>query len=159
MKQQVIEAQLFADYFQFYLQDDDIRKGNLENVWTEDTVNRLLAVDRFAVHIGTVRNMFVPVTVNITGNEGIFLYDRYDLVNRCGLEIETGRIVIAGCVDNFQKARRIEMLPGFYVLTIGYGNLDSLSDDGLDGDDFYDIFITPADNMVDVSTLKDTRKQ
>ncbi len=55
-----IRYDLFADYFQFYLQDDDDSVGDLSEAWTEEAVERLLAVSRGVVGIATVRNMTVP---------------------------------------------------------------------------------------------------
>ena len=37
------EFNLFADYFQFYLQDESVT-GNLGDSWTEEAVERLLAL-------------------------------------------------------------------------------------------------------------------
>jgi len=55
---------LFADYFQFYLQDE-AASGDLSAAWTEEAVARLLAVAPGTVGIGTVRNMEVPVSLEI----------------------------------------------------------------------------------------------
>lgn len=157
LKERVVETELFADYFQFYLQDDDHSKENLEDCWDEMAINRLLAIDRFVAGLGTVRNMNVPVRITFMPDSLNIDFDKYDLVNRCGLEIETGRIVVAGCTDYFADALRIEVPIGYYEMQIGYGNLDSLSADGLDGDDFYDIYISPADCPIEIQTLRDPR--
>ncbi|MGQ0543280.1 MAG: hypothetical protein ACT4O9_15765 [Blastocatellia bacterium] len=159
LKEQVVETELFADYFQFYLQDDDISKGNLEDAWTKEAVDRLLAADQFVVGIGTVRNMDVPVRITVTKADLDIDFDKYDLVNRCGLEIWTERIVIAGCTDYFPDALRIEVPAGFYDIRIGYGNLDSIRENGLDGDDFYDVLISPTSGPIEVQTLKDARQR
>ena len=56
-----IELTLFADYHQFYIQDDDDRFGDLSEAWTEEATNKLLAVSdrvtcsRFHVHQDKVR--------------------------------------------------------------------------------------------------------
>jgi hypothetical protein len=57
--------QLFADYFQFYLQDESVR-GDLSEAWTKDAVARLVALAPGTIGIGTVRKMFVPVTLEIS---------------------------------------------------------------------------------------------
>ena len=54
------EYTLFADYFQFYLQDESAG-GDLSNSWTQEAVDRLLAVAPGTLGVGTVRNMNVPV--------------------------------------------------------------------------------------------------
>ena len=44
----------FADYFQFYLQDDGMQLGDLSEVWTPAAVDRLIAVAAGAVGVHTV---------------------------------------------------------------------------------------------------------
>jgi hypothetical protein len=130
------EYKLFADYFQFYLQDESM-DGNLGDSWTAEAVTRLLAVAPGTVGVGTVRNMDVPVTVELLDGEPDSDVDVWDHVAECSLETSTGRIVIAGCTDYFPDASRIEVEPGLYRVRVSYGCLDTLSADGLDGDDRY----------------------
>ena len=52
-----MKLEFFADYFQFYLQDDDPAFGNLAEAWTEDATQRLrIAVAPGIVGVGTARN-------------------------------------------------------------------------------------------------------
>lgn len=137
------EYELLADYFQFYLQDESA-EGNLGERWTEEAVARLLAVAPGAVGVGTVRNMNVPVTVEVLDAEPDSDLESWDHVTECSLEAPTGRIVIAGCTDYFPDAARIEVKPGTHRLRISYGSLQSLSEDGLDGDDRYRVQLWQA---------------
>lgn len=130
------EYQLFADYFQFYFQDE-AAEGNLTDAWNDAAVVRLLATTEGTIGVGTVRNMEVPVTVEILDAEPTLDLDPWDHVAECSLGIPTGRLVIAGCTDNFPDAARIELPPATYRARVSYGSLDSLSEDGLDGDDHY----------------------
>src|SRR4051812_26104513 len=57
--------EIFADYHQFYLQDDDQSFGDLSAAWTEEATERLLAVGPHVIGIGTARNMTVPVSVSV----------------------------------------------------------------------------------------------
>ena len=66
-------------------------------------------------------------------------------MNECTLDVQSGRIVIAGCTDYFPDAVRIEVFPGSYRARLYYGNLDALSDDGLDGDDHYKVVLWRAE--------------
>jgi hypothetical protein len=63
---QRFEFKLFADYFQFYLQDERAG-GDLSESWTQEAVDRLLATAPGTIGVGTVRNMDVPVVVEIAG--------------------------------------------------------------------------------------------
>jgi hypothetical protein len=131
---------LFADYHQFYLQDEAVQ-GDLSDAWTEQTVANLLALAPGTIGVGTVRDMEVPVEVEIVESEPEEGFDVWDQVNECDIEIMSGTIVIAGCTDYFPEAARIKVKPGSYRARIYYGNLDSLSEDGLDGDDHYRLIL------------------
>jgi hypothetical protein len=137
------EYELFADYFHFYLHDESA-EGNLGERWTEEAVARLLAVAPCTVGVGTVRNMNVPVTVEVLDAEPHSDLDCWDHVTECSLEAPSGRIVIAGCTDYFPDAARIQVEPGAYRARISYGSLDTLSEDGLDGDDRYRVQLWQA---------------
>jgi len=138
---QIFQFNLVADYFQFYLQDENV-EGNLSDCWTKEAVNRLLASTVGTIGVGTVRNMSVPVTVAISDGEPVDdTLDEWDQVNECNLEVASGRIVIASCTDYFPDAARIEVPPGSYRARIYYGNLNSLSEDGLEGEDHYRVVL------------------
>ena len=137
------EVSLFADYFQFYIQDEPA-DGNLSEAWTEEATDRLLAVAPGTVGIGTVRNMDVPVAVQILEGEPDDDSSEWDHVVEASLDVASGRIVIAGCTDYFPDAKRIEVSPGSYRVRVSYGALDTLSANGLDGDDHYRLQLWPA---------------
>jgi hypothetical protein len=137
---QRFEYKLFADYFQFYLQDESA-EGDLSASWTQEAVDRLLAVAPGTIGVGTVRNMTVPVVVEVADTQPDEDMTEWDQVNECSLEVQSGRIVIAGCTDYFPDAARIEVSPGPYRARLYYGSLDALSKDGLDGDDHYKIVL------------------
>ena len=130
------EYDLFADYFQFYLQDEAADE-NLGDSWTDEAVERLLAVAPGVVGVGTVRNMDVPVYLEVLEEEPAQDFEQWDHVTECTLKVHTGRLVIAGCTDYLPDAARIEVSPGNYRVRVSYGSLNSLSEDGLDGDDHY----------------------
>jgi hypothetical protein len=131
-----LELSLFADYFQFYIQDESAT-GDLSEHWNEEATARLLAVAPGTIGIGTVRNMDVSAVVEIHDQEPAHDLSEWDHVVEAELNISSGRIVIAGCTDYFPDARRIEVSPGGYRSRVSYGALDSVSEDGLSGEDRY----------------------
>jgi len=139
VKQQ-LQYELFADYFQFYLQDE-AATGDLSESWTRDAIARLLAIAADAVGVGTARNMPVPVVVEVHDSiPADSNLEEWDQVNECSLEVPSGRIAIAGCTDYFPDAARIEVSPGNYRLRLYYGNLNSVADpNALEGEDHYKI--------------------
>lgn len=111
-----VRLEIFADYFQFYLQDEKA-DGDLSGRWTNEAVELLLATADGTIGVGTMRNMHVPVTIKTFDTNPTFLIDEQNVIrqiNECDLEVTSGKIVIAGCTDYFPDAKRI-----------GKGNLPS----------------------------------
>lgn len=135
---------LFADYFQFYLQDEPA-EGNLADSWTQEATDRLLAISDGTIGVGTVRNMTVPVDVEVLDAGPQDSFDEWDQVNECCVDVRSGRIVVAGCTDCFPDAARIQVAPGMYRARVYYANLDALSEDGLEGQDHYRVVLWPGD--------------
>src|SRR6478735_9681174 len=130
------ELSLFADYFQFYIQDEAVT-GDLSAAWNEEATGRLLAIAPGTIGIGTVRNMDVPVTVEIHDHEPDDDFSEWDYVVEASLKTSSERVVIAGCTDYFPDAMRIPVPRGIHRVRVSYGGLDTLSADGLGGDDHY----------------------
>lgn len=149
----IFRYDLFADYHQFYLQDDDDSKGDLSEAWTEETTDRLLAVAPHVIGIGTARDMTVPVSIAVHEERPLINVDEWDHVTTASLQIDTGRIVVAGCTDYFPDAARIEVPSGIYEAIVCYANLEALSEDGLDGDDSYHVHLFPG-RAIPPSVLK-----
>lgn len=140
---QRFEYKIFADYYQFYLQDETAA-GDLSESWTQEAVDRLLAVAPGTIGIATVRNVTVPVVVEVTDTEPNEDTTGWDQVNECSLEVKSNRIVVAGCTDYFPDAARIEVRSGSYRARVYYGSLNTLSDNGLDGGDHYKVVLWPS---------------
>jgi hypothetical protein len=137
--------ELFADYFQFYLQDEHA-DGNLGDSWTPQATEDRLALAPGTIGVGTARNMNVPVTIVVRDSAPEpDNFENWDHVCECSIALPSGRLVVAGCTDYFPDAARIRVTPELYRARIYYGDLDKLSDNGLEGDDHYHIVLWPAD--------------
>jgi hypothetical protein len=141
------------DYHQFYLQDDDSRFGNLSEAWTDEATDRLLAVASHVLGVGTARNVEVPVTIEVHDSRPEPDPAEWDRINLASLQVDSGRIVVAGCTDYFPDAVRIDVQPGTYEALVCYAGLSSLSDDGLEGDDRYLVALYPGKEL-EVQELK-----
>jgi hypothetical protein len=135
--------QLFADYFQFYLQDESA-EGDLSDAWSDEAVERMLATAPGVVGIGTARNMNVPVTLEILEAAPSLDADAWEHIVECTLATASGRLAIAGCTDYFPDAARIAIAPGTYRVRACYAGLATLSEDGLEGEDRYHLALWPA---------------
>jgi hypothetical protein len=138
MLKQKYEFELFADYHQFYLQDEQA-DGDLSDSWTEQATKDLFALTFGTIGIGTASNRDVPVTVEVHNSEPKNDFDEWDRIIECSIDVPSGKIVVAGCTDYFPDAARISVEPGVYQARVFYGELDSLSEDGCDGNDKYKI--------------------
>jgi hypothetical protein len=135
---------LFADYFQFCIQDEQA-DSDLSNNWTQEGVDRKLALGSGTIGIGTARNMTVPVDIAISDTMPVDDdFSLWDQVNECSIHVPTGRLVIAGGSDYFPEATRLSVTPGWHRARIYYGGLNTLSEDGLEGEDHYRVVLWPA---------------
>jgi hypothetical protein len=150
-----IKTELFADYFQFYIQDEKV-DGNLSDSWTQEAVDRLLALAPGTIGIGTVRNMDVPVTIKLFDREPEIVDNPESVgqINECDIETTSDKLVVAGCTDYFPDAKRISVGRGIYRARIYYGNLDKISEDGLDGDDYYEVHLWPTREKTDLKIVR-----
>lgn len=116
--------------------------------WTDEAVDRLLATTAGTIGIGTMRNMDAPVSIKLFESEPV-IAERDDIgqVNECDLEITSGKAVIAGCTDYFPDTQRMNLANGVYRARIYYSNLDKVSEDGLDGEDYYEVQLWLTNEM------------
>ncbi|WP_171098901.1 hypothetical protein [Ruegeria sp. HKCCD7255] len=138
------EFKLFADFFQFLVQDE-WSAGVDGDLWTEDAMRARLArgVDAFAVR--TARNMHVPVEVLVNNKPPKLDLSSWDHVVELSIDLPSGRLVVAGCSDYLPEAERLVLDKGHYQARVLYSNLDSVYSDGLDGDDRYRVELWKGD--------------
>ncbi|MCE1192760.1 MAG: hypothetical protein LWW96_11470 [Acidovorax sp.] len=113
------DLELFADYHQFYLQDE-LASGDLSDAWTDEAVERLLALAPGIVGVGTASNGNIPVAVEVLEGAPAESWEPYDQVNECSLAIAHGPLVVAGWTEYFPEAARIPLAPGIYRVRISY---------------------------------------
>lgn len=127
---------LFADYYQFYLQDETA-SGDLSQAWSPEAVERMLAVADGVVGFGTLRNMQVGVTLEMLDEPPASDTAGFDHVVEGSLDARSGTLVVAGCTDYFPDAARFALAPGTYRVRLSISGADTLSEDGLEGEDHY----------------------
>jgi len=142
---------VFADYFSFIIQDEGATP-DFSNV-TDEVIERMIDVEEGAVSVTTVRNMNVPVEIDLLAQPPSDNTTDWDKINECSIAIPSGTLVILGN-EFFPDAPRIEVTPGLYGVRVYYGNLDSLSPDDLDGDDHYRILLWPITEILPLRRIK-----
>jgi hypothetical protein len=81
--------------------------------------------------------MTVPLSLEVHDQEPLQDADGWDHVVECALQVDSGRIVVAGCTDFFPDAARVLVTPGLYRARVSYAGLTDISEDKLEGDDHY----------------------
>ena len=137
---------IFADYHQFYVWDPQKFGQKAPEDWSnQDVVNRAKTAAGVVV-ICPVRNMTVPVEVGIWDSEPQVIFDAWQHVIVAPLATG-GLIEIHECTGGSHACFSVE--PGDYTIRALYRGLDTLSEDGLEGKDFYEIQIwrSPCANL------------
>jgi len=117
-----LKLELFADYYQFYLQDDDLAVGDFSDAWNREAVCRVrIAVVPGCVAIATARNTTVRVELVFSEVEPALAHDSWSHIVEADMLCNTGRIVVAGCTDYFPDARRCPVKPGRHRVRVFYG--------------------------------------
>ena len=135
---------LFADYHQFYLQDEASR-GIDGTAWDAAAVQNRIAVMQDAFAVSTARDMEVPVHVLIADQAPALDLAAWDHVVAFSINAPSGRLAILGCTDYLPDAARLDVPAGPLRVRVLLAGLDSLSEDGLEGDDRYRVELWPGD--------------
>jgi hypothetical protein len=105
------------------------------------------------IEVRTARNMDVPIAVEVRDAAPNDDFEEWDKVFECSIDVPFGKMVIAGCIDYFPDADRIEVKAGSYRARIYYGELETLRKNDLEGDDHYKVVLWPA-QMTEPTSLK-----
>jgi hypothetical protein len=127
---------IFADYHQFYVWDP--KASHAPEDWTDQAVANRVNVAPGVVVICPMRDMEVPVEVGIWDSEPQVIFDAWQHVVEAPL-VTSGRIEIHECTGGPQACFSVE--PGDYTVRGLYRGLDTVSADGLEGKDFYEVQI------------------
>jgi hypothetical protein len=132
--------ELTPDYFQFYLFDSDARPAP-EN-WTDQNLSDRMHVAPGVVVVSPIRNTPVPVEISIWDSEPQVVFNQWQHVVEAPLVLEDPSLEVHECCG--ESMARFTVSPGDYVIRALMRNLDKLSDDGLKGEDFYEVQIWPG---------------
>ncbi|HAG83329.1 MAG TPA: hypothetical protein DCL61_19840 [Cyanobacteria bacterium UBA12227] len=144
---QKFNFEVFADYFQFYLIDENATGTDFSELWVKQlpqAEQQMVAVTDGVIGVITRRNTDVPVVVEVNEAEPLENYQEWDQVTDCSINILSGQLIIGGATEDLTSAARIKVKPGTYRVRIFYGSLDSVSANGLDGEDHYKIVLWSA---------------
>ncbi|RKE84227.1 hypothetical protein DFO46_0990 [Rhizobium sp. AG855] len=146
------QGEIFADYFQLYLRDE--AHCELPNDYTEDSMARRLMVGPTGVIVHTVRNMDVTVCIEWHDQRPKPDLDSLHHVVDAGFDCATGQLIVAGMTDDEATSPRLTVTPGPLGVRVSWSGLDTLSEDGLDGEDQYLLQLWPEAGPVALQVLK-----
>ncbi|SDA98423.1 hypothetical protein [Sinorhizobium sp. NFACC03] len=146
------QGNLFADYFQMYLRDET--HPDLPDDYTDEAITRRLAAGPYAVILHTVRNMTVPVHVEWHDRRPAPDLDAYQHVVEASFDCPSGQLVLAGLTDYDPTAPRLAVKAGPLGVRANLSGLDTLSEDGLKGNDCYLVQLWPMTEPEGVQVLK-----
>jgi hypothetical protein len=135
---------VFADYFQFIVQDEK-SEDDFATIWSPEALGMALAVGKSAVCPGTLRNVDVPIEIQILDSEPHVDLEAVDHAVEASLEVPSGTIVIMGCTAYFPDAPRLNVAPGTYrVLSVMKG-VSSIRTEWEPADDSYLVYLWPGE--------------
>ena len=104
--------------------------------------------------------MSVPVTLKVYNREPEIKdeLESVDQINECDLEMNSENLVISGSTDYLPEAKRIKIGKGIFRVRIYYRNVHSISEDGLNGDDSYEIHLWPSKEKAGIRIFKNRNK-
>lgn len=136
---------VFADYNMFFLLADGTRPAELPAASLNALLADLIAAGPGFVVIGTVRRMDVAVTVEVLTEAPQDQQAAWDHVTEAGIRTGTGTLRLGWGTSEPGGEPRIDVAPGSYRVRVCSSGFDTVSEDGLDGDDRYRLVLWPAE--------------
>lgn len=134
---------IFADHFQFVLMDEN-SQDDFSLIWTEEAQNRMLAVAPSAVCPGTVRNVDVPVEIEVLDQSLEIDFSAWDSAVEASINIPSGKLVVMGCTDYLPDSPRISVSPGHYQIVSLAGGIDTIKNEWEPAEDLYRVYLWPG---------------
>lgn len=136
------DYRLLADYYQFYVEDDEAN-ADWTGAWTDETVLDGAVAVPGAIVVRTARDQWVPVRLSVLDAEPPLELEGSDHAVEASVEVRSGRLVVAGCTDDFRTADRITVQPGSYRVRVLYRNIDPATASDA-AEDSYELLLWPG---------------
>jgi len=135
---------VFADYFQFIVQDE-ASDEEFGDIWTPEALEMALATGRSAISLGTLRNVEVFVEIHVHGTAPTIDPSQFDHAVEASISLPTGTVVVMGCTGYFPEAPRFRVPPGDYRLLSLMQGTDSIVTEWEPADDKYILHLWPGE--------------
>lgn len=138
------ELELLADYGQIHIVDPDHATGE-GPAWTSEEVEAMLALGPGIVAFGTARSMETPVRVELHAERPGVDPDQWDQIAECFISSPSRRILVKGPTEYDPDAFALDLPSSCMAVRILWTGLDSIGEDGLEGDDRYVVQLWPGE--------------
>ena len=135
-------VQVFADYNQFYVWDAG-KNPVAPEAWSEEDIASRAKVAEHVLVVCPIRNMTVPVRITLLLEEPAFDLSSYDHAVRASVALPTGQLQVHECTGGEVLAWKV--VPGTYRALVLFAGLGTLSSDGLEGEDTYQVALWPGE--------------
>jgi len=135
---------IFADYFQFIVQDEK-SEDDFASIWNSEALDMALAVGKSAICPGTLRNVEVPVEVQVLDAEPEVDLTAVDHAVEASLDVPSGTVVVMGCTGYFPEAPRFTVSPGTYRALSIMNGIASIKSEWEPADDSYVVYLWPGE--------------
>ena len=128
-------------------------KRGLTEDYSDEAIARRLVAGPHAVILDTARNMSAPIRIEWHNQHPALELDAYQHVVEACFDCPSGQRVRAGLTD-YATASRLSVKAGPLCVRANLLGLDTLGEDGLEGNDQYVMQLCPEDEPRDVRVLK-----
>jgi len=147
-----ISLKLDGNYHQFHLNVGEKPSGEIADAWSEEAFKRHLAVAKDCIAVGTATTLELDVEINILESPPDLNIEEFDHIIEASLKIDTGQLIVSGCVDYLPSAKHIKIPSGTYRVRTCIKNLKSVKDE-FDGEEKYILYVWPQVSA-DVNIIK-----
>ena len=135
--------EIFADYFQFIVQDEGCT-DDFAAIWTPEALEMAAAFGRGSVCPGTLRNVEVPVDIQLWDRDPKVFLEAVDHAVEGSIEVQSGTLVVMGCTGYFPDAPRIQVEPQTYNVLVTMGGVASIKTEWEPAADIYSVYLWPG---------------
>lgn len=151
---EILHCKIFADYHQIIVGESYGYFNEDEIDWDEEAISSMLIAKEKYIVISCLRNLNVDFKLELLKTPPVLNPDYWNQIVICTINVSESKIEIFGVSESSEDYRIIYIPNGFYSLIVTYGNLDSVSFDGTEGMDNYNIFIWPSTEIIPKQVLK-----
>ncbi|MFJ9781053.1 hypothetical protein ACIRSS_15800 [Amycolatopsis sp. NPDC101161] len=137
------ELDVFADYNSFMVQDETAR-FDPDRAWTKALIADMIAAREGVIGVGTARRMTVSVILDVRSEAPDDNFDGWDHVTEAGLRVESGKVIVS-MLDYSDAIPRTAVPAGDYAARVYAKGFDTISNDGVHGQDLYHVVLWPGD--------------